>query len=234
MKTNIINILIIAILLIAGWSLFTILQDFNSSNPNKYSNYSMIGKSKQYLPLTPESYSSQRKYPVYKGGTNQLRSNVRTNGNTNYSVNRSYDVSSVNSTINNSGGASVNYNKSISGTGSQNGNSNAESKNLIAKSSRMVTPFSKSMKINTERNLAAASESSSNSIGGSSLSGGGTGMMKVFGGDEEGDAIEGGGGTENENFYNDVPVGDGYFLLAIMSLLYAFVQGVKKIKQNLQ
>ena len=66
MKTNIINTLIIAIILIAGWSVFTIIQDFNTSSSGNYPNYSVISKGKQYLPKAPENYSKQHNYPVYK------------------------------------------------------------------------------------------------------------------------------------------------------------------------
>ena len=64
MKTNIIHVLIIAIVLIAGWSLFTVLQDIYNDGSLKYDHYSVIGKSKQYLPIAPENYSNQRKSHV--------------------------------------------------------------------------------------------------------------------------------------------------------------------------
>jgi len=229
MKTNIIHILIIAILLIAGWSLFTILQDFNNSNPDNYDNYSMIGKTKQYLPEAPASYTSQRKYPVYKG-SNQL-SNQNTNRNVNYSANKMSGVSTGNSKINSVGGMTGESGQSFSRSEKQPDGNNTDIKRPGMGVSQMATPFSKNMKINTERDLAVASNTKS--ISGSSLSGG-SGMMKVFGGgDDQGDDLEGGGGNENENFYNDVPVGEGYYILIFMSVLYLLYKMRKKFNKNL-
>lgn len=217
MKTNIIHVLIIAIILIAGWSLFTVLQDLYN-NSDKYDNYYMVGKGRQYLPLTPENYSSQRKYPVYKaarhlqmpsaGVQSIKRSNfIDTEGKNNSIAANS--IANIDLETSESPKSGINRLES----GSIRGNSTVISSNT-------TRLFSKGMKINTQRDIADASGSKSITESSSSE---GSGMMRVFGNDEEGDDIEGGGGIENDNFYNDVPVGDGIFLLIFMAVMYSLL-----------
>lgn len=218
MKTNIIHVLIIAIILIAGWSLFTILQDFYNTDTNAYRNYNVVGKSRQYLPLSPQDYySGQKKYPVYKPSVSAVAQRVNYEGNGSLSLNAKDEGYTVNE---------INYDvQRGNGTGQlrQINNRTAERRNNLVSekpSSQMIKPFSKSMNIDATRNIADASVSSSSSSTAASVSEGNS-MMKVFGNDDEGDAIEGGGGTDNQNFYNDVPVGDGTLLLVLMALLYS-------------
>ena len=87
-------------------------------------------------------------------------------------------------------------------------------------SPNIAAPFSKEVRVNPERNIADASVPT-RSISGSRLSpSGGNTMMKVFGGDDEGDDFEMGGGTENQNFYNDIPVGEGVFAFMVFGFIY--------------
>lgn len=220
MKTNIIHILIIAIILIAGWSLFTVLQDLYNVDSNKYDTYSMIGKGKQYLPLTPDVNSSQRKYPVYRPAQYQHLSVIRNPQSTTITKsvveNDAYSISQTNYIdVENSGVDPTLVNPSRRGQ---------TSRSISMGLSKISKPFSKDLKINTERNIADASVSENTT--GSTLSEG-NGMMRVFGGDDEGDDIEGGGGIENDSFYNDVPVGDGIYLLIFMAMLYAIFKAYR-------
>lgn len=221
MKTNIIHVLIIAIILIAGWSLFTVLQDFYN-NSDKYDNYYMMGKGRQYLPLAPENYSSQRKYPVYKAARQiQMPSvGVQTIGKSNL-----VDVEGSNKSI--AGNTVTNISWEKKGTTRLGANSLKSGQirgNTPVISTNISRPFSKGMKINTQRDIADASGSNNISTSSSSES---SGMMRVFGNEEEGDDIEGGGGIDNDNFYNDVPVGDGIFLLIFMTILYSILMAYR-------
>jgi len=215
MKTNIIHVLIIAIILIAGWSLFTVLQDFYN-NSDKYDNYYMMGKGRQYLPLAPENYSSQRKYPVYKAARQiQMPSaGVQTVGKSNF-----VDVEGSNKSIAGNSVTNISWEKKETTRVRTNSLKSGQIRgNAPVISSNLSRPFSKGVKINTERDIADASGSNNISKSSSSES---SGMMRVFGNEEEGDDIEGGGGIDNDNFYNDVPVGDGLYLLILMAILYS-------------
>jgi len=214
MKTNIIHILIIAIILVAGWSLFTVLQDIYNNDSNKYDNYYIIGKGKQYLPLTPENYSGQRKYPVYKA-PRQMQMPL---ANHTHSIRAKSTFIDNNNSFNESDIANINIE---SANYSQSGISSLKSGQSIRKSNidvaKISRPFSKNLKSNTQRDLADTYSINNTSMSAVSES---SGMMRAFGNEEEGDDIEGGGGIENDSFYNDVPVGDGLYLLIIMALLY--------------
>jgi hypothetical protein len=215
MKTNIIHVLIIAIIFIAGWSLFTILQDFYNDDPFKRDNYSVIAKSKQYLPIVSESNSGGRNYPVYKPS-----GQLKTPGTV-------YNKRSMRKPLTDDGYSSITgmgaptYTNNVLNASKpsviNSGNTEQTTKISILGMSRISKPFSKNMKVNDQRDLAVAS--SANNISSSPITGS-SGMMKAFGNDDEGDAIEGGGGIENEDFYNDVPVGDGLYLLLFMSVVY--------------
>lgn len=214
MKTNVIHVLIIAIILIAGWSLFTMLQDFYNTDTNAYRNYSVVGKGRQYLPLNPQDYSGGKKYPVYKPSSSVVARRDFSDGNGSLSLktkDEAYVVNEVYYEIqrgNESGKL-----RSMDKRNPENDNNLS----LKRSNSQMMKPFSKSMNIDARRNIADASVSSTTSGSVSE----GSSMMRVFGNDEEGDAIEGGGGTDNPNFYNDVPVGDGMLFLFIMLMLYS-------------
>lgn len=215
MKTNIIHVLIIAIILIAGWSLFTVLQDFYNDDSSKYDSYSVIGKSKQYLPIVSERYSSQRNYPVYKPA-GQLKTSGTVNNNRSLrKLSSGDDYSSL------SGMGSSTFTNDVLNSSKQSvvnsENTEQTTKTSFLGISRISRPFSKNIKVNAQRDLAVVSSTSN--IEGSTLSGS-SGMMKAFGNDDEGDDIEGGGGIENNDFYNDVPVGEGLHLLFFMSVLY--------------
>ncbi|MEA4935219.1 MAG: hypothetical protein VB102_01110 [Paludibacter sp.] len=222
MRTNIIHVLIIAIILIAGWSLFTILQDIYNTDATKYRSYSVVGKSKQYLPLIPQNYSGQRKYPVYKPSSSTLSQSRYSRVNGHVSLPQ---INEEELFVN-----EMNYNvqlRSESDQLSQNAKkvSQNSSRNIAETSmSRMVKPFSRSMAVDTRRNIADASVSIEGTSGSMSE---GSGMMRIFGNEEEGDAIEGGGGTDNYKFYNDVPVGDGLYLLVLMAVFYGLFKALK-------
>lgn len=215
MKTNIIHVLIIAIILIAGWSLFTVLQDFYN-NSNKHDNYYMMGKGRQYLPLIPDNYSNQRKYPVYKAARHLQMPSAGVQ-----SIKRSNFIDDEASNNSIAGNSITNIDLQTQES-SGSGVSSLESGKIrgisTMISSNTTRPFSKGMRINAQRDLADASGLNNITESSSSES---SGMMRVFGNDQEGDDIEGGGGIENDNFYNDVPVGDGVFLLIFMALLYS-------------
>ena len=160
MKTNIINTLIIAIILIAGWSLFTIIQDFNTSSSDNYPNYGVINKSKQYLPKAPENYSKQHNYPVYKEQQHGVASNPNINNKpTKVSENDLTDASTTKGT---------------------------SSSILISKASS---------------------------------------MFKTLIGGHDSD-----GSTENQDFFIEIPIGDGFFLLLMMSIIYALIKFRKNIR----
>jgi hypothetical protein len=225
MKTNIIHVLIIAIILVAGWSLFTVLQDFYNDDSSKYDNYSVIGKSKQYLPILSDDYSNQRNYPVYKPAA-QLKTPETINNNRSLSkLSTDDDYSSFSVTGNST------YNNEVTNSSKQSVvnsvNPGQTTKTSFLGMSRVSRPFSKDIKDNAQRDLAVAS--TSGNISGSALSGS-NGMMKAFGNDnDEGDAIEGGGGIENDDFYNDVPVGEGVYLLFFMAVLYVMYKMRRKL-----
>lgn len=160
MKTNIINTLIIAIILIAGWSVFTIIQDFNTSSSGNYPNYSVISKGKQYLPKAPENYSKQHNYPVYK---EQQQGVAR-------------------STINNN----------IPAIGSKN--------DLVDAST---------LKKNNSSILISMTK----------------GFLKALMGHN--DKLS---GNQSQNFFIEIPVGDGFYLLLMMSIIYSLIKFRKIIK----
>jgi hypothetical protein len=223
MKANILHTLIIAILLISGWTLFTVFQDLTTSNPEGYSKMSLIGKTSQYLPVVPEKNysSSSREYPVYKGTTRVSNAN----GNS-YRKISSSDIKStgVNSGMLSSTSISdvqiVKTDKQV--------DVNPQEITPTAKSgSNMVKPFSKTTTIDPNRNIAMNSSSTDLAVAGGSSDK--TGLRRVFGGDDEGDDIEDGGGNENEDYYNDMPVGDGLYLLLFMSFIYFVIKFKKNI-----
>ncbi|MDO9633587.1 MAG: hypothetical protein Q7J05_00910 [Paludibacter sp.] len=190
MKTNIINTLIIAIILIAGWSLFIIIQDFNTSSSVNYPNYGVISKGKQYLPKAPENYSKQHNYPVYKGQQQGMaKSTYINNKPAIVSKNSNYDVSESTS--------SLKYSDVIVSMGK----TNIDSKKDLVDAS---TP-----KKNYRNMLISTS----------------TGLLKAFISDNEG-----GGGNENQVFFIEIPIGDGFYLLLMMLIIYVLMKFRKNIK----
>lgn len=220
MKANILHTLIIAILLISGWTLFTVFQDFTSSNPEGYSKLSLIGKTSQYLPVVPEkNYSENRNYPVFKGSgkvtNNTSYKRISTSDLKNSGVNSGVlGSSSIADVEINKAYSEIQANPQVITTGSKTG-------------TNMVKPFSKTTSIDPNRTIAmnATSLDASNTNGTSDK----TGLRRVFGDDDDGGGFEDGGGEENEDYYNDMPVGDGLYLLLFMSLIYFVV----KFKKNM-
>jgi len=215
MKTNIIHILIIVIIFISGWSLFTVMQDFYSTDALKQDTYSVINKTKLYLPLTPEDYSNQR---------------IKPSGKLNPAINGQIDKANIskenNITLNEE---FVNYNiQAGNGLNQSVAGGKKQSKNFSPKtktsSLRKMDIFKKN-NYYSKRDIADASVSTV--INGSSKAGS-DGMMKVFGNDKEGDAIVGGSGNNNF-FYNDVPVGEGTYILIFMSFLYLLFKKINSI-----
>ena len=228
MKTNIIHVLIVAMILVAGWSLFIVIQDVSSVDPGKNDRYHVIEKSKQYLPKASESVSRKTNYPVYKGASRQGASSAYYNR---YQVgttaNSSFEITPANQGSGVTGGV-IGRDRAIVANRRQSQNGQVDFRRQNIMSPNVSTPFSKNININPDRNIADASIVNK-TISGSSLSSG-NGIMKVFGGGDEGDDFEMGGGTENQNFYNDVPVGDGLMIMMFFGFLYAILM-LKKQKK---
>lgn len=219
MKTNIIHILIIAIILIAGWSLFTVLQDFYNADPKNFDNYSMIGKGKQYLPLTPESYSHQQKYPVYK-----VPSHIQTKITQSQSARNNVSYREVDNHL------SVNTNQIISPTTntSNRAKSNAFHSIQMTKSSppdidRTSKSLSKHRKMTANTDIANTTTLQSN-IGSAFYRD--DKVIKVY--RNEANVYGRRGGKGDAKDFNAVPVGDGFYLLILMAALYTFFKIPKK------
>ncbi|MDD2284944.1 MAG: hypothetical protein PHQ11_06040 [Paludibacter sp.] len=224
MKTNIIHVLIVAIILVVGFSVFTIIQDISSSGDIRYDKDRMLVVGKQYLPKTPDNYANQTKFPVYKGANRNklatIKNKVKNPGT--LEERSSFEITTNYSNYNATGGIMV-KNKAIVASGRKAENVHVDYNRHNFISSNIATPFSKNVSINSERSIADASLEGSNLAGGGMLQGSDA-MLKAFGGDDEGDDFEIGGGTENEDFYNDVPVGDGLYIMLMLALIYAFIK----------
>jgi len=234
MKTNIIPILIVAVILIVGWSLFTVIQDLSYSDSGVYDREIMIVKSKQYLPKSSDTNSRKHNYPVYKvpnrAGTSV--NNINKSKQVPVSQNFSFEVNSINQGIGVTGGV-LGKDRAIVANRRQTENTNVDFRRQNLISPNLSSPFSNNMRVNLDRNLADGSLSSANAIGSGLSSGGGSVIMKAFGGDDEGDDFEMGGGTENESFYNDVPVGDGLLIMLLFALVYAIFKLRKQIQTTI-
>jgi hypothetical protein len=227
MKNNVLNTLLIAFFLIGGWTLFTIWQDLRNTDGLMNSG-TLISRGKDYLPILPRMGSETISLPVYKGPGTTISSgrikqqNIRYGSNGQIFGSSAFDISQ--STAQGNFGI-------FSESGSVTGASGRRSGQLSNQTS--VAPFSINaprglFSRNNTRGLLAKEETDGNyqsqgSISGSSLASGGGGPMKVFG-EGEGDPLEGGGGNENLNEYNDnpeVPVGGGLVVLMAFAGMYA-------------
>lgn len=235
MKTNIIHTLIIAIILVAGWSLFAVFQDFMNSG-TAYTQRSFLGKSKEYLPLLPDEDLGRKNYPVYRGSGRMTKNSYNKPGL------KSNNLLSPESMSVGNGGGDIAYadngratesadkmnSYSPAYTGRERAAANAGVERQSLKATPISAPFSKSLKPEEVKITGDVGNASGSVAETSMLSGGNSGMQKVFGGDQEGDDLEGGGGIENEDYYNDMPVGDGLWLLLLMAAFYAALKILRK------
>lgn len=214
MKTNIIHILILAIILIVGWSLFTVLQDFSNRDSLKYDNYSTITKGKKYLPLTPEGYSRQQKYPVYT-----VPSHVQAQMNQDQLNNKSVPYSAVEN------GLAVNPNNNIN-SASNSFNSIERVKHSSIAANRTSQSLSKNRKMSAPSDLSKTTTFNSN-IGGSFSEG--NRIIRAMRSAADGNVVEQQGRKKGDKSpYNSVPVGEGLSLLFFMGALYALIKIYKK------
>jgi hypothetical protein len=220
MRANILHTLIIAMLLIVGWTVFTLLQDFVTPNPEGYSKMALLNKTSQYLPIVPEkTYDIKRDVPQYKPVASR---GGKSSGGSAYvapvnEINTSQSVLSQSQLSINQGKSSVSNVdvKQKTGISGSNPSGNVQ----------MAVPFSKTSGV-SQPGMLAMNNVKPTSEAGMSASGSG-GMRKAFG-DDEGDPIEGGGGDENEDYYNDMPVGDGMHILLLLALVYIIFKFFKK------
>lgn len=225
MKNNVLNTLLIAFFLIGGWTLFTIWQDLRNTD-GLLNTGTLISRGKDYLPILPKMGSETSSLPVYRGAGTTIsngrikQANIRHSSNGQFFNSSAFDISQP-SAIGNFG-VSIESGTAIGSTGRRSGQLNNQT---------TVAPFT----LNAPRGLFSrntagllakdgttdGNRQSEGSISGSSLASGGP--MKVFG-EGEGDPLEGGGGNENLNEYNDnseVPVGGGLLVLMAFAGMYA-------------
>ena len=225
MKTNIIHVLIIAIILIAGWSFFTILQDFYNADTSVNRNYSVVGKSRQYLPHNPGEYSGRRKYPVYKPSASDL-----TQG-------RYYQQGNSLSLKRESKEGSAIYETNFDALRGIESGQLSQTKKRYSESS-VLSSMSVSGRLKPIPEIKSVDETlrfSSETTG--SVNAEISSMMHSSGNEKKGNAIERGGRRDKKNFRSDIPVGDGSLLLVIMVLFYGIyislkVNGNISIKKN--
>lgn len=222
MKNNVLNTLIIAFILIAGWTLFTVWQDLSNTNGVGGTN-TFLSHGRNYLPVIPNAGSENRNLPVYKGpGASVSVGRTHQSGSTysggkNLFSSSAFDISQPSAIMNSGVIESGNAYGTVSRRSAQSGSQNIPSFSLPSPRGLFSRNNNSGLiaKDETEK-----SSSSQTSISGSSLAGGGP--MKVFG-EGEGDPLEGGGGNENLNEYNDnpeVPVGGGLFVLMAFAGMY--------------
>jgi len=220
MRANILHTLIIALLLIVGWTAFTLLQDFVTPNPEGYSKMALLNKSSQYLPIVPEkTYDIKRDVPQYKPIASK---GTKSSGGGVYVA----PVNEINATqtVMNQSQLSINQGRSTVINSDVNQAKGVSGSNLSG-NAQMSVPFSKSSGI-SQPGMLAMNNTKSTAEAGMYASGSG-GMRKAFG-DDEGDDLEGGGGDENEDYYNDMPVGDGMHILLLLALVYVVFKFFKK------
>ncbi len=76
MRTNILHALLVAFILIAGWTLFTIYQDINISQGG-FNRQTVMVHGRNYLPLSSPAQLPERRLPVYKPPTSNRNNFVR-------------------------------------------------------------------------------------------------------------------------------------------------------------
>lgn len=196
MKTSIIHVLILAIVLVVGWSLFTVLQDIYSTDSQHKASYGLMSKGRQYLPLTPKGYSQLQKYPTYKVPSHvkdKMDQEISTPRNVTY---RAKDNSLI-------GG--VNYNRGS-----------------IPTTSHSVSATLKSIErlpstINQNRSMAMAM--SDNNIVENDFTSDNR-MIRTYR-NAVGDNTQERGRKIGRNSEHSIPVGDGLYLLLLMAGVYA-------------
>jgi len=230
MKNNVLNTLLIAFFLIGGWTLFTIWQDLRNAD-GWINSETIFSKGKNYLPILPRSGSANNNLPVYKESSAAFSNGMIKQGNRPYNSggqifsSSAFDISQPTATVNI--GAFPESGGSMGTSGRRTGHLNTQNS---------VAPFSfiapKGLFQGRSNRLIAKEGTGNNnqsqgSISGSSLAS--DGPMKVFG-EGEGDPLEGGGGNENLNEYNDnseVPVGGGLVVLMVLAGIYTLVRNKK-------
>ncbi len=235
MKNNVLNTLLIAFFLIGGWTLFTIWQDLRNTDGVVGSGY-IISRSKNYLPILPKASSDMNSLPVYKGygyNTNNRKlkqSNHRGSAGGQFFSNSAFDISQPTASGNfgpfsESGGAT-----GVTGRRSSQANNQTSVAPFTLNAPRGL--FSRNTTGLLAKEGTGGNNQTQGSISGSSLASGAGGPMKVFG-EGEGDPLEGGGGNENLNEYNDnseVPVGGGLVILMAFAGIYALFRRRLNIK----
>jgi hypothetical protein len=231
MRSNVLQTLLVAFILIVGWTLFTIYQDITNV-PGKLNRGVIVQRTKMYLPLpaNSDSQSLNRTYPVYKPSAgNDSKGYIRNNSVTNSPNGGSLFSSSAFDISNSSAGNSTASMMDQPVQGNFGRNKATGSNASTAYPAISIQPFSRKGNGGLTALLDRNSESNDLSGPNASLSGSEP-RFKAFGDPNDDDPIESGGGNENPNAYNDVPVGEGIFFLLFLLVLYAAFIITKKEK----
>lgn len=198
MKTNFIFTLLIAVLLVAAWSVLFRMQDTKDSIQYQYNSY--VSVNSENYELLNKIAESNKSIPVFSG-------NAYENGNSQLS---NFSIFSKSTSI--LGLNNIESTYPSRGTLSNKTSQRTTAGNGIARVSS--TPFNA-----TQSNSAfssAADITAFNDLGNS-----GSVMMKTFfnGGEDD---FEDGGGSDNEAHYNDVRLGDGLLLLLLLAAIFVY------------
>jgi hypothetical protein len=230
MKSNVLQTLLVAFILIAGWTIFTIYQDL-SSKPGGLNRTTVMNHGRQYLPTVGRSNSQSisGNLPVYKpsaGAYKNTQNRYAQRGSSGSLFSSSaFDISQTPA----AGGSGAMMEPAMPGSVGRGSSYNSSSSSVYP--SITFQPFSR----RANGGLTALLEKSSQeqAPGGTAMASGfNETRYKAFGNPGD-DDFEEGGGTENPGAYNDVPVGEGVFILVILILLYAiFLNKKEKIIHN--
>lgn len=225
MRSNVLQTLLVAFILIVGWTLFTIYQDL-TSKPGGLNHRTIIQHSRQYLPLMPgvDSPSTTKSLPVYKPAAGSDIANKRTSSRNSGSLfsSSAFDISQPSAI----GGGVLQDQHSMGNSG----RSNADKASSVYPTITFQ-PFSRRAGGGVTALLDRNTET--NQAGGASASLFGEETRYKALGPNDDDPFEQGGGNENLDAYNDVPVGEGIFFLILLLVLYtALLFKRKKLIRN--
>lgn len=223
MRSSVLQTLLIAFVLIAGWTLFNIYQDMRTV-PGGINRNNIADYSRQYLPVYKPGTSSMygNRLPVYSPSQqksyNPSRRIIQSGqaGLFSKSVFDQSETPGIAGTNNipmfqEPSFSGVNRRPSLSGNSAGSGFSQPA---LFALNRKSTGIFER-------RNQSEAPDGPFVTMPGDNK------RYKAFGDPDDDDPFDSEGGSENPLAYNDLPVGDGYWVLLFLIITYALFKSVK-------
>lgn len=226
MRSNVLQTLLLAFIMIVGWTLFTIYQDLTST-PGSVNHRTFLQYSAPSEPIFPrmESQSSMNRLPVYKrptGRSSGQRNSTMYRGNTSLFSSSTFGQSQAMAIT----GPVVLLEQNFYGNNNRS-RANAQQAYPLLGMQPLTLRRNDGMTALLDRNTDKK-ETDGATL---SLIGQDT-RFKVFGPRDD-DDFEQGGGNENPQAYNDVSVGEGLYFLLFLIVFYAVLLLLnKKLVRN--